>query len=846
MYSIASDRNRTKLGNPQLLFVIFYLTFIQTNLLLSCSQSFAQRAESPTQTPTKKTEVETQTPHFQRHIIPLLSRLGCNGRSCHGSFQGQGGFQLSLFGYDFDADHRALTSRSARYDSPRVDPRTPPLSLLIQKALAEIEHEGGQRFEEDGWQHRLMTRWIEQGAVKHASIELTSLKVQPEEIVFSDDLSSTELTVEAFWADGTREVVTSLCRFRTNDDSIAKVSDDGIVSSIGSGDTHIVAFYDNGIVAVPVLRPHPRIPNADTDEHKGLAVKKNASDGITTNQHRQPLQHSTHPIDRLVVAKLDKLGIIASERCDDSEFLRRLSIDLTGTLPTPTEVIEFLADNRPDKRDRKITDLLDRPAYAAWWANRLCDFTGCNPSQQAELGQETAVQWYRWIYQRLLENTPYDELTRRIVLSVGRESGQSYRDYAEQTSSYYREVDANDFSDRQTLPHYWSRRSMKEPQEAAQAFAQNFLGVRLQCAQCHKHPFAPWTQQDYNEFAKFFKRIEFGISPTSVDEYKKLAQSVGINVRSNQGEPIRSDMLRMAKNGRTIPWRELYVRTADGTEQLSLLRSGVVEIQGEQDPRVPIIEWMTQENNPYFANAIVNRIWSGYFGVGIVDPTDDLTPANPPSNPELYNWLAQEFVKQKYDLKWLHRTIVSSETYQRSWRPNETNQSDRRNFSRAVPRRIPAEIVYDMLKQTLAGSDQLTEVRSDLTRRAIGDLSMMLAGTYAMQVFGKPDRMINCDCERVNEPTLLQAVYLQNDPLVEQFLDSSKWLGEIKESEESATEKQIDDWIHSAWLRSLSRPPNEPEIVRAKEHLRGETSLSAGMRDLMWALINTKEYILLK
>lgn len=395
------------------------------------------------------------------------------------------------------------------------------------------------------------------------------------------------------------------------------------------------------------------------------------------------------------------------------------------------------------------------------------------------------------------------------------------------------------------MPHYWTRRSMEESEQAAQAFAHNFLGVRLQCAQCHKHPFAPWTQNDFREFSRFFADIKFGVRPEDRETYKQLARQVGHNVRGENGSPIRNETLRQAERGKTIPWRELYIPEDSGAKTLSLLRSGKVQIDAGEDPRVPIMKWMNDSGNPWFARAFVNRVWATYFHKGIIEPADDLNPSNPPSHPELLDWLTTEFIKHDYDMKWLHKEIVASDTYQRSWKPSQNNQDDQHNFSRMIPRRMPAEMIYDSIKQTLASEDNLDEVRLDLTRRAIGHLSMRLAGTYAMQVFGKPDRAVNCDCERDNQPTLLQSVFLQNDPLVEQRLDNSDWLKEIQEKESAAGSLDVDQLVSQTWLRTLSRLPTDKERQRAMQHLQSTGSVTEGLRDLLWALINTKEFIFL-
>ena len=771
-----------------------------------------------------QTNQTSEVPDFQRHVVPLLGRLGCNGRNCHGSFQGRGDFRLSLFGYDFAMDHKGLVGEASSKAGRRIDGGDPTNSLILKKPTLEIDHEGGERFTADSWEYELLRRWIQAGAKKPVvSQELERLELLPSEILFQNENDTTRLQVIAVWKNGDQEDVTPLCRFRTNDDSVATVSQDGIVSSTGSGDTHIIAFYDNGIASVPVIRP------LSSPKHQPIAIDSKMS-----------------PIDRMIATKLNKLQITPSAQCSDTEFLRRVSIDLTGTLPPPQEVREFLSDSRQDKRSRKIDELLSRPAYAAWWTNKLCDYTGCNPQQQAELGQELSVQWYMWIFARMQENVPYDELVSKIVLAQGRRPEQSYEDYAKETSAYFQNDSKSDFADRQTMPHYWTRRSMQEPERAAEAFAHNFLGVRLQCAQCHKHPFAQWTQEDYRDFSRFFATVKFGVRSSDLESYRQLAQRAGVNVRGDAGSSIGNDALRRLASGTVYPWRELYIQQRDRVEQVNLLRSGHVTLEGQADPRQPIMAWMSQPDNPWFAKAFVNRVWASYFHKGIVDPPDDLNPANPPSHPQLLDWLSSSFVENGYDMKWLHREITSSQAYQRSGKPIDSADSDTKNFSRAVARRMPAEVVYDSVKQVVAGSDQADEVRTDLTRRASGHLSMRLAGTYAMQIFGKPERAVNCDCERNDHPTLLQSVFLQNDPIIEQRLESSDWLAEIAAAESNNALPPLAKLIEEAWLRSLCRLPSQVELERSLIHFSEADSTSSGMQDLLWALLNTKEFLLIK
>ena len=852
-----------------------YLFIVSTVLLTSGSTASADETALPVSHRFLNRDSQA-VPDFQMHVVPLLGRLGCNSAKCHGSFQGQGDLRLSLFGFDFQSDHTALHADSSSEAGPRLDVNDPESSLIIRKPTEQTDHEGGQRFKTGSWEHHLLLRWIESGAngasivpgsrtgksvfstdgltffresiqpilqdhcyechgfnsrkgnlslaqpegllaggksgravvpgkpeqslliaaIRHSDEELqmppsgklagekiaalekwvqmgapwpnsyhtapgesdrvlVDLHYEPKEVLFKETNQTQQLRVIAEWEDGTREDVTCLARFQTNNDTVVRIDRDGLATSIGEGDTHIIALYDNAVAAIPVLRPY----------------------GTPGGQEIHSIDHR---IDQYVGAKLNKLGLVSSSLCTDTEFLRRVSIDMTGTLPTPDEIIAFLNDKSIDKRERKVNELLERPAYAAWWTNKLCDFTGCNPKSISSLlevaredGYVKAAEWYDWIYERVERNEPYDRLVEGIMLAdpSGQDDG---------------------------MPWFWTRQSLKESKDTAMSVAHAFLGIQLQCAECHKHPFDRWTQADFNGFAQFFD---------SVTKTKR----------------------------RSAATEEL---------ELLLLRSEQVRLSPGEDPRKPIMHWMRNPQNPWFARAFVNRVWAGYFNVGIVDPPDRFTPANPPSNPQLLDWLASGFIKNGYDMKWLHRQLATSDTYQRSWVPNETNRNDRRNFSRAVPRRIPAEVVYDAMKQVAAATDQQTSVRTNLRRRASGHLSMRMAGTYAMKVFGKPDRSINCDCERVNEPTLLQAIFTQNDPLVRMRIADSGWIIEIEDAEADGKQLNEPQLVSQVWLRTVGRYPNDEERSRAMKHLSLSNSIAKGIADLMWAMINAKEFLL--
>jgi hypothetical protein len=741
-----------------------------------------------------------ETPDFQRHVAPLLGRLGCNGRACHGSFQGKGGFRLSLFGYDFAMDHRALTQTVGDTGEKHINRREPAKSLLLEKPMRLLPHRG-----------------VDSPAA------LTQLEVVPREIVFNSAGQKQSLQVIAHWQEDSREDVTCLCRFQSNDDSVAAVNDNGQVQAIGKGDTHVVIFYDRGVATVPVLLP----------------VSENTGP-------RYPRVATPTRIDELVVAKLAKLGIEPSPSCTDTEFLRRVSLDVTGTLPAPAEIEKFLADPTPDKRARKIDELLDSPAYAAWWANRFSDITGNSRFRQSEgrIGQQLAVQWYTWLYHRLQDNVPYDRLVAGMVVARGRDAGQSYDDYARQTSAYFRDQAPANFALRPTMPHFWTRQNVGKPEEKALSFAHSFLGIRLECAQCHKHPYDQWTQDDFKQLASLLAGVTYGVAPESRPAYQKLTRATGARPRGNQGVPITLELLALAQEGKTIPWRELYIDTGKvPTGQTVQLLGSTVHLQAGDDPRQMVMDWLRGEDNPYFARALVNRVWANYFHRGLIEPVDDLNLANPPSNQQLLDHLTSDFVQHGYDLKRLHRLITNSLTYQRSWKPTASNRDDTRNFSRFIPRRLPAEVLYDALKQATVAEAELKSVRADLDRRAIGHLSTGLTGTYAMRVFGKPERILNCDCERSNQPTLLQAIFLQNDPLIHLRLQESGWLKEVAQREKEG-KVDLEALIRHAYLRCLSRAPTTLERTRVNKYLTEADSTAAGLQDLLWVLLNSKEFLL--
>ncbi len=728
----------------------------------------------------------TEVPSFQKHVSPLMGRLGCNGRACHGSFQGRGDFRLSLFGYDFEADHAALMSHG------RVERDKVLESLILTKPVDADAHEGGKRFEKGGWEYWVLRRWIEAKAPfdKDKIEKLSRLQVEPATITLSTKGQTQQLKVVAHWESGVREDVTSLCRFQSNDPAVVTIDERGLVTAGDIGDSHVVVSYDNAVVPIEILRPYSEL-----------------------NEQTYPHIASRTRVDELINAKLQRLGIVPSELCTDEEFLRRASLDVTGTLPTTAEVLAFAKDTSADKRARKIDELLQRPAYAAQWATFFCDMTGNNDDQLRNFLPTRAdlpsTQWYQWIHERLEKNMPYDDLVEGIVTAKSRLPDESYADYCQSMSEICQDATGEKFADRPGLVHYWARQNFRTPEEKAIGFAFTFLAVRIQCAQCHKHPFDQWTKADFENFERLFGGIQGNQNSLASDARKmfpKMVTDLGLD-KDLKGNQLRKELALKLESGQTIPFPELLVNSRSATGDKKKVekdkkdkknKNAVAEIPrarllggdwvtlDQADVRGKLMEWLRSPDNPYFAKALVNRIWAQYFSIGIVNPSDDLNLANAPSNAPLLDYLADGFIEHDFDLKWLHREILNSHAYQRSWIVNETNRLDKRNFSHSQLRRLPAESAHDAVLMALANDTVAAEVADTKRSRAltVGGASALVRGgdtNYALNVFGRSVRETNCDCDRSNEPSLLQTVFLLNDAAVQNWLrdPNQSWVAAI-------------------------------------------------------------------
>jgi hypothetical protein len=755
---------------------------------------------------------------FERHIMGLLGRMGCSSGSCHGSFQGRGGFRLSLFGYDPGKDYLALTRDG---EGRRVNAQDPDASLVLLKASGQVAHGGQTRFGKDSWPYQLLRAWIVQGARSTpGSGAVSAIRVTPPEYAFTKPGQQGQLRIEAAFADGSVENITSLCDFRTNDDAIVEVTHLGQLKAIQPGDTAVIVSYRGNVLPVRVMVPVESAP--------GL---------------RYPDIPEVCYIDREVFAKLRRLNMVPSDLSSDSEFLRRVTLDTIGTLPTPKEARAFLADDRPDKRARKIDELLADPMHAALWATKFCDITGNNTDaleNPAQRRPRLSQMWHDWFRKRLANNMPYDQIVHNVLCATSRE-GKSPEEYVAQVkeAENITKTFNNVYANRQTLDLFWRRQQVTLDQWGEKTAAA-FLGLRLECAQCHKHPFDRWTQSDYRAYANIFAPVTFAISPESQQLFRTENQM-------RNKPPAAKGELPLA------PLREVFVSPTprpnillphpDTNKPLPPKALGGPEIKARSgaDPREALFDWMRSSENPFFARSFANRVWGHYFGVGIVQPVDDFSLANPASNDKLLNALAADFVEGKYDIRRLERTILNSRTYQLSATVNATNRLDRTNYSHCFIRPMLAEVVVDMINAAVGVSEKTIDNEAPPGCRAIEvGASRVPNGpvAYAFRIFGRPPRSAACDCERAMEPGLPQKLFLMADPNLDEKLRGSQNRLTTLLAEKRDDKEALDE----LFLATLTRLPNDQERALFTQMREGCDRRTAFIRTL-WALINTTEFI---
>ena len=696
-----------------------------------------------------------EPPGFDDRIMPILTKYHCN--TCHGKPGGRNGFRLSLFGFDPDADFEALVKQGR---GRRILPAAPERSLVLRKATQSVPHGGGFRFAVDSHAYRVVRDWIAGGTPRGAKrqVTVTRIEVLPAHRVLAPT-GRQQLCVVAHFSDGTAADVTHHAVYRTNGSSMAEVDEHGVVTAQGHrGEFAIVALY-GGQVGV---------------------FRGSIPFGHVVDQLPEP----RNLIDEAVFAQWRALGIPPSPRCDDATFLRRVTIDLAGRLPTLEEIREFLADSSDDKRDRCIDRLLDSTDYADYFANKwvllLRNYQG---------GPESArgtYSFHRWIRDCFRENRPYDQFVRDIIAASGDVT--------------------------QHPPANWYR-ELQDAETRVENMAQVFLGVRIQCARCHHHPFEKWSQNDYYSLAAFFSRTE-----------KK---------RTLDGNPFYYEQRIYHKRGvaqyRNPTTGELLKPAGLGGPPL--------DIDPDDDPRQRLVDWMTEPDNPFFATVLVNRYWKHFFGRGIVDPEDDLRDTNPPSNPELLDHLRRHFIQSGYDLKGLIRLICQSQTYQRSFQAHEKNIDDTQCFSWFYPRRLNAEVLLDAVDDLLAAQTRFVPFPPGTRAVQLPDTTNQ---HEMLDLFGQPKAQTPCECERSQAGDLRQSLYM---------LTSSTILGKLSSPTGRAamlakdTKRPLAERLDEIYLRAYCRLPRPDERAVALDYLKRKQGSKKAFADLLWAVIKTKEFL---
>jgi hypothetical protein len=697
---------------------------------------------------------ETSAPrrfNFEDNITPLLSRFGCNSSGCHGKAEGQNGFKLSVFGYDPQADYKALVVESR---GRRISAAAPDQSLLLLKLAGTMPHGGGPRIHAGTPEFETMRDWIAAGVPFGSAQDpkIEGIEITPRERILSTG-SQQQLRVVASYSNGRKVDVTHLAQFQSNNESLARVDDDGLITVAEvPGQAAVMARYMGTVAVFPVLIPR--------------------TERIT--DYPKLAEHNF--IDRLVHQKLRKLNIRPSDLSADAEFLRRIYLDLIGTLPTAAEARRFLSDVRPDRRARLVDELLKRPEYADYWALKWADLLRVD---RQILGHKDAYAYYKWIRDEISANRPFNQTVGELLTAEGplaeAPQGQFYKIF-------------------------------QKPGDMASTLSQVFLGVRIACAECHHHPFDRWGQSDYYGMQAFFQPVS--------------------RKKGSRGDVLQVEGNPETKNPRT--GEKVYAH-ALGTKMSS------EKIEG--DPRRLLAEWFTSPQNPWFARNLANRLAAHFFGRGLVEPVDDVRATNPASNPELLEALAAHVVETKFDIQQVIRSITASRTYQLSSHPNETNQRDEQNYSRALFKRLPAEVLLDAICQTTGIGEKFGGVPSGFRAIQLWDSDV---SHYFLKLFGRPVRKTACECERNAEASIAQVLHLMNSPEI--FGKLSHESGAVAKIEKAIP--QDSALIEELYLNCFNRFPTDDERRIGENYLRaGSLNRRAAAEDLQWRMLYSLEFI---
>ena len=697
----------------------------------------------------------TSTPHpvsFKNETLAALSKAGCNMGACHGSPSGKGGFRLSLRAFDPPLD--ILTLRS-EFFGRRTNSLQPGESLLLQKPLMEVAHGGGRRLTKGGPAWLVLHNWIGEGLQldKPETPTLSRIEILPKKRVLRDASDRQQLSVNGYFSDGTVRDLTALTVFTSSNESVGSVDKDGLVEKTGRGETAILARYLDRMATADVtfLEEVPGFKWSDPPENNFV---------------------DTHSF-----AKLKQLQILPSDICSDEEFLRRAYLDLTGRLPRIDETQAFLAGKAGERRAKLVDSLLEDDDFAEFWTLKWSDILRSNSKKLTATGVH---KFQRWVYDGIRTDKGINELAHELLTASG---------------SVFENPAAS----------YW--RASRDPNDATETTAQLFLGIRIQCAKCHNHPFEKWSQDNYYGIAAAFTRI---------------GRQKGAKPDEEIIHVTRSGEIKQPRTGQTM--------------KVHLLLKGDVDVPADQDRRRVFADWLVSEENPFFARAAVNRIWGHLMGRGIVEPVDDFRDSNPPSNAALLDSLAEQFTKNGFSRKWVIRTIMSSRVYQLSSKKNDFNADDEIYASHATPRLLSAEQLLDAICQ-------VTDVAESFKGLPAGTRAVALPDPptdhYFLKVFGQPQREMACQCERSSESNLSQALQMINGPTVHNKLRADN--GRIHQMVKAG--KKDDQIITTLYLAALARNPVEAELNASRKHIAGSTDRLLALEDVGWAILNSKEFL---
>lgn len=709
---------------------------------------------------------EDEELNFVHDVVPILTKAHCNSGACHAKADvGQRGFRLSLLGFEPQEDYEHIVKEAK---GRRVFPNAPEQSLFLLKATNTVPHGGGNKLARGSEEYKTLVKWIGQGMpyADESDPELTAIELEPSRMTMAKKAKQ-QLKVTAKYSDGSERDVTELALYEANDKAMATAGEKGLVETSDlPGNVAVMVRYSGKVsvfsVSIPLGAPVENLP-------------------ATSNF-----------VDELVFQNLKEIGVPPSPVSDDATFLRRVTLDIAGRLPTIEEAAAFAADTNGDKRDRVIDALLDSPDYADYFANKWATLLKNRRESKADITANFA--FHSWVRDSLLANKPYDQFVREILAATG--------------------------TIVENPPVAWYKR-VKLPEQQLEDVAQLFLGVRMQCAQCHHHPFERWSQGDYYSLAAFFSQV--GRKPTAIAGedliFHKRGTAQYVNKKTEQ--PVKP----------------------------AGLGGPSLEVAPDDDPRLQLADWMAEDSNPFFAKVLVNRYWKHFFKKGLVEPEDDLRDTNPPTNPELLDALAKHFIESDFDLKEAIRVIVSSKTYQLSAQPNEHNAVDHQNFSHFYPKRLQAEVLLDAVDCLTGATTSFADLPMGTRAVALPDNSYN--SSAFLKVFGRPDAASVCECERVQSSSLAQSLHLMNSSEVKGKLATAGGRADrLAKSEEEDAKK-----IHEIYLAAFSRPPTGEELSIAESHINIPRTDSAGKpiapaiakkmayEDLLWAIMNTKEFL---